>query len=76
MIQEKHPLKMEKMISHVLRKLHDFLPKNSKYQRRFVALNLPGTRAAVINVIVRERMDTVVVVLHLSLSRVDRNHNM
>lgn len=39
-------------------------------------LNKPGTRAAVIRVTVRDRIDTVVVVLHLSLSLVERNHKM
>ena len=43
---------------------------------RNVLLNKPGTRAAVMRVIVRDRMDTVVVVLHLSLSLVERNHKM
>ena len=43
---------------------------------RNVLSNKPGTRAAVMRVIVRDRMDTVVVVLHLSLSLVERNHKM
>ena len=43
---------------------------------RNIPSNKPGTRAAVIRVTVRDRMDTVVVVLHLSLSRVERNHKM
>ena len=41
-----------------------------------IVIYLPGTRAAVINVMVSDRILMVVVVLHLSLSLVDRNQRI